>query len=241
MREQLHLLYALQKIDARIAAINSRLAVMDGARELKKAYAAAKGSLAQSEAVLEKQESEVMDMELKLKTIDEKRVKFEQKLYSGAITNPKELSAVEKEVAILKEQQGKLDTQVLALYDAVEAARNAAGEAREALKNAEAEARAALAREAAERKQLESELADLNAKRAQAASKVTDPALLSRYDMVRRKTGCTGAARVVDNRCEACHVAVTPFVTRKLSQDNELVTCESCGRILMADFAEPDE
>lgn len=241
MREQLQLLYALQKIDARIAAINSRLAALDGARELKRAYAVAKASLAQSEAELQKQESEVMDLELKLKTIDEKRVKFEQRLYSGAISNPKELGAVEKEVAMLKEQQAKLDTQVLALYDAVEAARNAAREAREALKNAEAEARAALAKEASERKRSEAELAALNAERAKAASRITDSALLSRYDTVRRKTGCTGAARVVDHRCEACHVAVTPFVTRKLAQDTELVTCESCGRILMPDFAQADE
>lgn len=241
MREQMLALYALQKIDAQIASINSRLAAMDGAKSLKKAYVTAKASLQESETALQKQESELMDLELKLKAVDEKRVKFEQRLYSGVVTNPKELGSIEKEVTILKDQQGKLDTQVLALYDEVESVRSAAQQARKTLQDAEAAARQAISKENSEKKRLESELAELASQRSSAAVHVTDSALMARYDTVRRKTGNTGVARILDNRCEACHVAVTSFVTRKLFEDGEYVSCESCGRILMKAPSEADE
>jgi len=238
MRQQLLALYGLQKIDVRISQIDSRLAALDGARELKKSYLTAKAALEESEKVLNQKETEMMDAELKLKTIDEKRVKFEKRLYSGEIINPKELSAVEKEIATLKEQQDKLDTEVLGLYDTVDAARASAGDARNALQAAEGELRTALTAESVEKKQLETERADLASRREPAAAKVTDRALMSRYDTVRRKTGNTGAARLIDSRCEACHVQVTPYVTRKMAENCEYVSCESCGRILMSDVGD---
>ncbi len=235
MREQLLALYGLQKIDVKINEGNTRLAALDGARDVKKRLLSIKSELEEAEGLLKKQETELVDLELRLKTIDDKRAKFEKRLYGGAISNPKEISAAEKEIAALKQQQGDLDTQTLALYDSVDAARAAVQEGRKKLEAIEEELRAELMREASEKKRLEAELAELAGQREEAAARVTDRALMARYDAVRRKTGNTGAARIVDGHCEACHVAVTPFVYRKLAEDKDLFNCESCGRILLLD------
>jgi uncharacterized protein len=235
MREQLLVLYELQKIDVKITKATSQLAALDGARETKKRLLAVKSALDEAEKSLKQQETELVDLELRLKSVDEKRAKFEKRLYGGAISNPKEITAAEKEIATLKEQQGNLDTQTLTLYDSVDAARAVTEESRKNLQAVEDELRAALGQEAAEKKRLDTDLADLNAAREAAASKVTDVTLMARYDTVRRKTGNTGAAKIVDGRCEACHVAVVPFVFRKLAEDTDLFNCESCGRILLLD------
>lgn len=236
MREQLHALYALQKIDVKISRDNARLTALDGAREIKKRLLTARAAVEEVEKSLKQQETDLVDLELKLKSVDEKRTKFEKRLYGGSISNPKEISATEKEIGMLKTQQGDLDTQTLTLYDTVDALRTASQDKHKQLEAIEDELRSALGKEAAEKKQLESELAELNAKREAEAAKVTDKALMSRYNAVRGRTGNTGAAKIVDGRCEACRVSVMPFTTRKLTENVEVINCESCGRILMLDF-----
>lgn len=233
MREQLIALYELQKIDVMITRVSGLLAKLDGASEVKKRLAAAKAALEQMESSLKNQETELVGLESKLSAIDDKRTKFEKRLYGGAISNPKEISAAEKEIETLKEQQGKLDTQILGMYETVDQLRDEVEQRRREMATLEAEVSSLLEKETGEKQHLDSELAELSGKRETAAAAVTDSALMARYDMVRRKTGNTGAARIVDGRCEACRVAVTPFVYRKLAEDKDLFNCESCGRILL--------
>lgn len=233
MKEQLTALYALQEIDIKIARVNALLATLTGAKEQRKKYAVAKAALEAAEKTLTGYEVELKDSELKLKSIDEKRSGYEKRLYGGNISNPKELAAVEKEIAALKAQQGELDPRVLELYDLVEQSKGKADSAKQALEEAEKIARAAIKKEAAEKAHLEAELTRFNEERAEAAAKVTDRALLSRYDSVRQKTGAGGIAKVVDGRCEGCHVAITAYIMRSLYTTDETQKCENCGRILL--------
>lgn len=236
MKEQLLALYELQTLDVQITQINTQLAAMDGARALRVKYSAAKSALQTTEKELAELEIELKDSELKLKSIDEKRASFEKRLYGGAITNPKELSAVEKEIAMLKSQQGNLDGRTLELYDLVEAARNKTKSAGDLTSEVEKQAREAIAKETREKKRLEAELADLTSKRADLASQITDKLLMSRYEAVRKKSGNTGIAKIVEGKCEGCHVTVTIFTIRELMKDKEYEMCESCGRILLLDM-----
>lgn len=237
MREQLLALYQLQETDIRIGQANAKLAALDGAKDLRRKYSAAKAALEAAEKALLAVETDLKDSELKLKTIDDKRNTFEKRLYSGAITNPKELGAIEKEVKMLKGQQSELDGRTLELMDAAEAARASAENGRKLLADAEAVARKAIAKEAALKKELEAELAELNATRDAEVANCTDKQLLSRYESVRKRTGGTGIAKVQDHKCGGCHVSITSFTSRKLFEDKEIVNCENCGRILLQEIA----
>jgi hypothetical protein len=235
MKEQLSALYDLQIFDIRIVQINARLATLGGAKEAKQKYGAAKARLEAAEKALQEIETDLIDSELQLKSIDEKRNTFEKRLYGGAISNPKELGAIEKEIKMLKAKQGDLDGKTLELYDKVEAARNEAQSWRKKVADLETEVKKTLSLESIEKKSLEAELADITSKRAEAASKVTDKQLTSRYETVRKRTGNTGIAKLVENKCESCRISVTGFTTRKLFEDKEVLCCESCGRILFFD------
>ena len=230
MKEQLAALYELQGLDVKIARADAKLASMGGGRELKAKLAAGGSQLEATEKPLHALETELKDCELQLKSIDEKRIGYEKRLSSSS--SPKEAAAFEKEVKILKEQQGKLDSRTLELYDQVEAARNKAQSLRKIIGEIEKQLEQTVAQEAADKAGLESELAELTALREAAVAKVTNKQLMARYDAVRRKTGSTGIARVIDGKCEGCRVSLTTFMVRKLYDPKEMLNCESCGRIL---------
>lgn len=236
MKDQLNALYELQKLDVEIARASMGLEALTGALALRKQHAAAKKERDAAEKVAADSEIELMDSELKLKSIDEKRTATEKRLYGGTVSNPKELSSLEKEIEHLKNQQGQLDGRVLELYEQVETLRETAKSVNAIFEEIEKQARAALGKEATERKRLEAELARLEPERADMAAKITDKHLLSRYDAIRKKSGGTGMAKIVDHRCEGCHVAVTNFTIRNIFEDKGIEYCENCGRILTQDF-----
>ena len=235
MKEQLTALYELQSLDTKIVHIRTALAGFDGAKVLKQQLAAAKSTAEGAHAKLTEYETELKDSELRLKSIDDKRGSVEKRLYGGTVSNTRELQALEKEVKLLKEQQGELDGRTLELYDLVESAREEARLGRKAADQLEQKLGEALTQESAERARLEGELAELASQRDSAASALTDKSLISRYDAVRGRTRGTGIAKVVHGKCEACRVAITEFMRRKLEEAEGFESCENCGRILMLD------
>ena len=236
MKDQLNALYELQTLDVEIARANAGLAALDGALVHRRQYTAAKKAFEAADKAATDAEIELKDSELKLKSLDEKRGSTEKKLYGGSVSNPKELSSLEKEIEHLKSQQGQLDGRVLELYEQVETLRGNATSAKAALDDKEKQARAALAKEAADKKRFEAEIAELQPKRDEMAASVTDKHLLSRYDAIRKKTGSTGIAKIIDHQCEGCHVHVTNFTVRNIFDDKGIEYCENCGRILTMDF-----
>ncbi|MCE5313939.1 MAG: C4-type zinc ribbon domain-containing protein [Armatimonadota bacterium] len=237
MKEQLRSLYELQAIDVKIARANAQIAALTGSKELRAKYSATKAALQKVEKTLAEYELEVRDNELQLKSIDEKRGNFEKRLYSGAISNPKELSATEKEIEALKAKQGELDVRTLELYEQVEATRTKVESARSILQTVETQARKAIKYESDEKTRLEAEISELTVQREAAVANVTEKALFSKYESIRKHNSSTGIAKVIDGRCEGCHVAITSFTMSNLFKDNEIETCENCGRILFMDIA----
>jgi predicted nucleic acid-binding Zn-ribbon protein len=235
MKDQLSALYELQNLDITIDRINAKLKSLNGAKGLQDELEKSKRELEEAEKNLATCEAELMDCELKLKSIDTKRADFEKRLYSGSVTNPKELSAIQKEISMLKSQQSQLDGKTLELYDVVEAARNRAQSARAAVKDLENRLTSALQQEAEEKSRLEHKLAEAQLRRKELEPAITDKALLARYNVLRKRTGSTAIAKVIAGKCEGCKISLTPFVTRKLRDNKEYVFCESCGRILYAD------
>ena len=236
MTQQLAALYELQSLDVKISQINAGLAALAGAKALKQQLAAAQSIAQEAAGKLTEHETELADSELKLKSIDEKRSSVEKRLYGGTVSSPRELQALEKEVGILKRQQGDLDGRTLELYDLVEAAREQARSVESTVAQIEKKVADTLASESSRRAQLEAELAECTSEREAAAAGVTDRSLMSRYDAVRKKSAGTGIAKIVEGKCERCHVAVTSFVVRKAHEAKEFQSCENCGRILMLDI-----
>jgi hypothetical protein len=93
----------------------------------------------------------------------------------------------------------------------------------------EVEAEKARARErtAADQKQLD----QLKAERQSLVSGLK-PQVYSTYERIRKKWHGNAVAEVTDGRCSACQIVLRPQFFQDLRNSDQLMFCESCGRIL---------
>lgn len=68
---------------------------------------------------------------------------------------------------------------------------------------------------------------------AQAASKV-EPALMERYKKIKNHHPAP-IAKVENNQCSGCYMALSTSTIRRVAADETVVECENCGRILYSD------
>jgi predicted nucleic acid-binding Zn-ribbon protein len=78
-------------------------------------------------------------------------------------------------------------------------------------------------------------LAELKEKRAQLRTGVNDSAM-QHYDRVMRQRK-SAIAEARDQKCMACFVMLRPQIWQEIRTNEQIVTCNSCGRILYYDPA----
>jgi predicted nucleic acid-binding Zn-ribbon protein len=120
MDERLNALYELQKIDLELAKLQKMRGALDDGSAKKEEVAASRRSADEAEKLLRDAASEMQDKDLNLKSVEAKRKTFKERLYAGKVTNPKELSSMEKEIEQLGRQKDTLEERILELMDVIE-------------------------------------------------------------------------------------------------------------------------
>ena len=158
----------------------------------------------------------------------------EQRLYSGTVTNPKELQSLQQEVQRLRAQQSRQEEVTLEVMDAAESLQEVARHEAEALQQAEEAWAQESATMVTRRDKLEVRRQEIEAKRKLLAASV-DAALLSRYEALRRTKQGRAISKIEQNSCQWCRVILTPSELQHVRVSAELQTCSNCGRILYYD------
>ena len=156
------------------------------------------------------------------------------RLYSGEITNPKELQAIEVEIASLKRRQTELEDEAIVLMEQIEPVDGelaALGERMAALRVARTAATEELAAAEAE---ADAELATVLEERAALATSL-DADLLATYERVLAQQGGVAVSRLAGNTCDGCHLALSAVELDRVKHERPdvLVYHEECGRILV--------
>ena len=168
-------------------------------------------------------------------SLELKRKGFDTKLYSGSVSNPRELQDLQEEIDALGRRISVLEDREIEIMEQVEpvealvagltataaAQQTALGEAETRLTVAEAELAVAIDEEAARRV---------------TQTEVVDPDLLAEYDKLRAGLGGVAVARLVGAQCGGCHLTLSAMEAnrlRRLPDDGEVAHCEECGRILV--------
>ncbi len=158
----------------------------------------------------------------------------EQRLYSGMVSNPKELNALQQEIQHLRTQQGRQEDTYLEVMEATESLQEESRRKAETLQQAEEawtrESAAMLAR----RDQLEVRKQELQARRTQMLTSI-DAGFISRYEAMRRAKQGRAISKVEQNSCQWCRVILTPSELQRVRISSQLQTCTNCGRILYYD------
>lgn len=231
---QLQQLYRLQQIDNEIREKKQRLREVMRALKDDEELAAARRHKEQTGAALLKVQSQQKELELQLGSVTEETQRSEDRLYSGEVTNPKELSDLQQKIASLGRRRESLEDQILEMMLAVEEAQKVDEAAGERLREAEAEWEARRERLAEEQDEVAEEAGQLLRQREKQLDLIEDK-MLAAYEETASRRGGIGVSILVQQVCQACTVRVSANKARA-AQTGELVYCNSCGRILYSPY-----
>ena len=167
-------------------------------------------------------EWEAEDLSTRISNID-------KKLYSGKITNSKELSGYQTEADDFKKKRSSIEDKALDLMEQADAARKGLAGFKDELARLEAQWQAQQKQLAADLQQLRADRVSLEEKR-RAHVATFEAAALATYQDLRKRKG-TAVAKVEQGTCRGCRIAL-PNSDLQGAKGGGLVKCNSCGRVL---------
>ena len=229
-------LLGLQSIDTAIAQLeHRRRSLPELARIAEKQQVRRRQGeqLIAANTVVSDLEGDVAKAEADLVPVRQRLERDQQRVNSGAVTDPKQLNALLDEIQHLRRRISDLEDVELELMERLEEATAGRDEIVAARGEGETELRALLAIRDEQFAELDAELAQRAAERAAAASEIPGE-LIELYDRIRAKSG-TGAAALVRRRCSGCQLEATAADLNRyrIAPPDEVLRCEECNRILV--------
>ena len=224
-------LFQLQQIDLEldrlIAEKQSVAQALQGntlLHKAQKAYTVSQQQLHVGEQAQKEAEWSLEDIQRRLAT-------QEQRLYSGAGVNSKDLNALQQEVQRLRAQHHRQEEVVLEVMDTTEGLQEEVQRKLRELQKVEEDWQKESTALVERREQLEVRQQETQTKRTQMASTIP-PDLLQRYDIMRRSKQGRAVSKVEQGSCQWCRVILTPSELQHVRISTDLQTCTNCGRIL---------
>ncbi|HYH01741.1 MAG TPA: C4-type zinc ribbon domain-containing protein [Bacillota bacterium] len=181
---------------------------------------------------LQQLKSRQRQLDLELKSCQERLQHEESKLYNGSIVLPRELEQLQQKVSEYQNLRSKLEEDLLQLMerDEVSTAELTGMHKREAT----------TARELAQiREELQQQALEINFEKEQLQMELVDllPQIpgewLERYRRIAKAHRGIGIAKLKQNSCGACHVGLSESILHQVKRgEDKLIFCENCGRIL---------
>lgn len=173
-------------------------------------------------------------MDAELATVKERLNKLEERLYSGAITNLRELQAVEAEHSTARKQYVALEQGVGPALAAAEDAKGRHEELHKELELLEESWKTTETELASQRDRLAKECSEIGKKRTEATTGIPETDLAFYESLLSRKAG-VAVVRVERGVCLGCRVRLPLREISRIRGANTLIACSSCGRILLSD------
>lgn len=231
MQDQFPLLTTLQQLDNRLGALQTKVKALP---EQLQAYDAvcteARQALVATEDDIERTERQRRSLERELDRSQAQLAKTQTKL-RGVKTN-KEYSAVLAEIDTGKQQIATLEDQILELMEAVELQRQKRQQQAHHVQVSEQE----LTQQAARIRQEQAVLAKQVTAEEEARQHIVadvESHLYVRYQQLRSIRDRQAVVFVQEGACGGCHLKVQPQLVSEVRQQDKLITCPHCQRILL--------
>ena len=163
-----------------------------------------------------------------------RRVRDQDRMDRGLVTNPKDLERMSQELVSLARRISELEDQELDVMERLETAQSERGRFAERLAVIDARVEELSSSRDAAAGDATAQLASVAAERKVTATGV--PAdLLALYEKIRAQKGGVGAARLIRRRCTGCSLDLTAADLGAIAKAplDEVIRCEECNRILV--------
>ncbi|MGW7266269.1 zinc ribbon domain-containing protein [Streptomyces sp. NPDC054842] len=166
--------------------------------------------------------------------VRQRAARDQKRLDSGAVSSPKDLENLQREITSLAKRQGDLEDVVLEVMERRESAQERVAELTERVSSVQSKIDDATGRRDAAFEEIDGEAASVTKEREVVAGSVPDD-LLKLYDKLRQQQGGVGAARLYQRRCEGCRLElnITEVKEVKAASPDTVLRCENCRRILV--------
>ena len=233
MREQLKLLWELQKIDLELKGIKEEKdRYPKEIKKLDEKQKIEKERIQKEREKIESLEKTRRQKEGHLNTEQEKIKRAEGRM-SEVKTN-KEYQALLSEIDTIKEANSRIEEEILQVMDEID-------ELKKDLSKREKEMGSTLEKIEGERKKLQEKTAQgekawsERVERRELLSKQIESKLVKLYNTLKEKRQGVGVVSVKNETCQGCFLNVPPQMFIEVQKNNALVRCPHCNRILYWD------
>src|SRR6266567_8540742 len=196
----------LQRVDSGMDRLNQRKADLPEQRELdelNEQRSTLAVTHAEAQASLDAVVRDQTKLETEITQIDDKVSHEQSRLYSGEISNPKELSNIQAELDALRRRKAHLEDQELEVMEQRESIEKEHGDLFTALSDLDANIADATARRDAASVEIEHELGRLAAEREEIIPTL-HPDVVALYEDIRQRRGGIAVGALVNGVCSAC-------------------------------------
>jgi len=230
MHPDTNLVIQLQSLDQRAAALEKEVAGLPKhIAAIEKTLEGHLRRLEADKAALAANQKERKKMEGDIQMNEQKISKLRDQML-GAKTN-EQYKAFQHEIEYIEKETRKAEDRILELMTESEALDGNVKKADAALKEekklVEAEKASARERTAADQSQLD----QIRGERGEVAAKLPRTTIAA-YDRIRKKHHGVVVAEAAGGRCTACQITLRPQYFQDLRKGDQLMFCESCGRIV---------
>lgn len=239
MTDAVTALLDLQRIDLARDRLHERkehLPLKQDLAEANSRIADVKAAIARVQKAADELEREERRVEEEVRLIEEKIAQEEHKMYSGQVINPKELSALQDEVDMLKRRKAPLEEKGLEELESRDQLLAERGRLEDELAALEREAGAVQARIDEATGAIDREIEVEESRRAEVLAKVPADAV-ERYEELRPQKKGVGVGSLENGVCTACREALSAVEVDRIKQRHRagewLFRCEHCRRLLV--------
>lgn len=231
--EQLELLWNLEIHHNSLELNQKELSELNNSfeiRELMGIIASTKEELHESELEQEDNNHQIEKLEKELVDYTYEKDQIDKSLYKGDIQDIKQLEYLSLEKDKIQGTVNKIETKILELLDNIDIMDKK-------ILNLQSDLRENQIIYNKKIKKYKELLNNVNTKiqedeaKIKTSEEIIDKGLLSRYNTL-RKSRSSGISEVIDGICGGCNMHIPTYLISKLIANEEIVYCESCGRIL---------
>lgn len=224
-------LYQLQLVDSEGAERGQRLVRVEEGLGESQDLIQAREAVAETDGSLGELRQQMLVLELDIDTVNSKLKQNQDRLYSGRVRNPKELSNLQEEAEALRRRISELEDEQLELMIGFEETEAELAERKARLRQIESMWRGGQASLQGEKDELELRLLELGEERDALRANI-GAADLAFYDDLRQRHGGTAVVRLKRGICQTCGVDVPTSVARAVERGEGRHYCPVCSRLL---------